>query len=135
MPSPFTKEEAAEILKQYKDLDLSWYQSTRGPQLSATIIGFTGLFATILKIAFKIEIGPDLLNLIITAGLLVGFGIWTLYGHFAGRKQLLGQIAAERYHAEKLGASLGHIAQVSQTKPHEALDELERLSKKEHGVG
>lgn len=96
-------------MKQYKDLDLSWYQSTRGPQIAATLIGFTGLIGTMIKVLFNITIGTDLLNLFITALMIVVFGVWTLWGYYKSRKHLMGQLAVTRRHAESLEKELGAL--------------------------
>lgn len=129
---PFSEEEIAEIMKQYKDLDLSWYQSTRGPQIAATLIGFTGLVGTMIKVLFNIQIGTDLLNLIITAALILVFGVWTLWGYYKGRKHLLGQIALGRMREEQLGRAIGYAGHPQQAP---TAQEFERMSRQEPGVG
>lgn len=126
-----TPEVQAEIMKQYEDLDLSWYQSTRGPQISTTLIGFSGMIVTMLKLAFNINIGSDVLNMIITAAMIVVFGIWTLVGYYKSRSHLMGQVAIARSVNQALGSELKKTG----VSPSPAMNaELERIANLEPPV-
>ena len=92
-----TQREIDILLTQYKDLDLSWYQSTRGPQMGATIKWFLGgMVFTLIRLVFGIELSSEWMNLLVDAGSIAVVGIGMLWGYYKGRRQLLGQIAALR---------------------------------------
>lgn len=72
--------------------DIAWYQSTRGPQISATVKGIVGLLLPTVQQLFHISTGIDTLDRIIDALFILGFGGYALYGYVASKKALLGHI-------------------------------------------
>lgn len=66
----------------------AWYQSSNGPQISATVKGIVMLLLPALKQAFGIEFDNQVLDGVVDAVLIVGFGAWTLWGYIRAKRVL-----------------------------------------------
>ena len=83
----------------------AWYESTQGPQISATVKALSLLVVPVLKDLFGIEIGGEVVDNIVDAALIVIFAGMALYGHIRAKKALGAQISRLKNENERLGGA------------------------------
>lgn len=83
----------------------AWYESTQGPQISATVKALSLLVVPVLKDLFGFEIGSELVDNIVDAALILIFAGMALMGHIRAKKALGAQISRLKSENEKLGAA------------------------------
>lgn len=71
----------------------AWYQSSQGPQLSATVKATIGLLLPTLKIIFPhFTLVNEQVDAIIDAVMILGFAAYGLWGYVRSKRTLQGQI-------------------------------------------
>lgn len=70
-----------------------WYQSTQGPQLSMTLKATLGLLLPTIKVLFPhVTIFNEQIDAVIDALMIVGFGLYALYGYVRAKQGLQNQV-------------------------------------------
>ena len=83
----------------------AWYESTQGPQISATVKALSLLLVPVLKDLFGVEIGSETVDHVVDAALILIFAGVALYGHVRAKKALGAQISRLKSENERLGAA------------------------------
>lgn len=83
--------------------DLKWYESTKGPELSLTFKSIVGLLLPVLKELTGFELENQMVDNIIDAGMIVGFGIIALVGYVRSKKAMVEKMGAMQNEIERLG--------------------------------
>lgn len=82
-----------------------WYESTQGPQFSATVKALALLLIPSLKTLFGFEIGTETIDQIVDAAMILIFAAVALYGHIRARKTMGAQLASLKSENERLGGA------------------------------
>ncbi len=66
----------------------AWYESTQGPEISATAKALAGEIIPVIKDLFGIQLGTATFDHIVNAVLILGFSAYALYGYIRAKRTL-----------------------------------------------